>query len=177
MRKMITILCLLATTTSYAQLTDSTFYGNIKGGMLKGEYDRNISETRVRIMNDEYALIPTFHKGEELTCLDIQSEAETLADFSVIEKKLLSLYEVISTKYGRANTLSLISQPESIPDGGSRAISSWDLGEKRITIAARKVDDKYVAVCNIYLKGYEEKLADRDIAREQRRKREAGTKF
>lgn len=177
MRKIIAFICLLAATTGHAQIVDSVFYGNIKAGMLKNEYEQKISETRVRILNDEYALIPFFHKGQELIALDIQSDGEDLSNFSVIEKKMLSLYEIISTKYGRANTLSLISEPGTIPDGGTGIISSWNIGLKHISIGTRREGDKFVAVCNIFIKGYDEKLSDRDLDREQKARVQAGTKF
>ena len=177
MRTFITFICLLAITTGHAQIVDSVFYGNIKAGMLKNDYQQKISETRVRILNDEYALIPSFHREEELIALDIESEGEDLTNFSVIEKKMLSLYEIISTKYGRANTLSLISEPSSIPDGGTGVISSWNIGLKHISIGTRREGDKYVAVCNIFIKGYDEKLSDRDFDREQKARAQAGTKF
>jgi hypothetical protein len=177
MKKLLIIIGLLAVNTGYAQIVDSTFYGQIKAGMLKAEYDQRISETRVRIMNDEYALIPSFHKDAELIELDIESAPEAAGDFNVIEKKMLSLYEVISTKYGRANTLALVSDPETIADGNTRVISSWDVGLKHISIGARRDGDKYVAVCNIFIKGYDEKLTDRDVAREQKARVQAGTKF
>lgn len=175
MKKIILLFCLLASTPAMAQLTDSTFYGNIKAGMLKSEYERNISETRVRIINDEYALLPVFHKGQELT--ELNMESEPLADYSLIEKKMLALYEVISTKYGRANTLSLISDPNTIPYEGKAVITYWDLGKKHVSIGARRVGNMYVAVYNVYIKDYEELLTDRDNDREQKARKEAGTKF
>jgi hypothetical protein len=177
MKRALTILCILIAATAQAQLTDSTFYGQIKAGMLKTEYDQKVSETRVRIMNDEYSLMPSFYKEQELLELDIESSPEPLADFSIIEKKMLSLYEVISTKYGRPNTLALISEPAGIPDGETGIITSWNVGLKHISIGARREGDKYVAVCNIYIKGYEEKLADRDWIREQKARSQAGEKF
>lgn len=177
MKRLLTIALLLTASTGFAQLTDSTFYGQIKAGMLKSEYEQKISETRVRIMNDEYALIPAFHKGQELTELNIESEPAPLSDFSTIEKKMLSLYEVISTKYGRPNTLALISEPAGIADGNTGIITSWNVGQKHISIGARREGDKYVAVCNIFIKGYEERLQDRDIDREQKARAQAGTKF
>ena len=177
MKKFLIVLGLLAVNTGYAQIVDSTYYGQIKAGMLKSEYDQRISETRVRIMNDEYVLIPSFHRNEELTELDIESAPEALSDFSIIEKRMLSLYEVISTKYGRANTLALINEPGAIADGNTQAISSWDIGLKHISIGARREGGKYIAVCNIYIKGYDEKLTDRDNAREQKARVQAGTKF
>jgi hypothetical protein len=175
MRKLILLLCLLAVNTTYAQLTDSIFYGNIKAGMMKSEYDQTISETRIRIMNDEYALVPTFHNDQELTELSMESEA--LTDYSVIEKKMLSMYEVISTKYGRANTLSLISNPDELPDGGKGTITYWDLGKKHISIGVRRDGDKFIAVYNVFIKDYEEYLHDRDLDREQKARKQAGSKF
>lgn len=175
MRKWMILFCLFAANTTYAQLTDSTFYGNIKAGMMKTEYEQAINETRVRILNDEYSLVPTFHNGRELTGLNMESEAMT--DYSVIEKKMLALYEVISTKYGRANTLSLISQPDAIPDGGKGTITYWDMGKKHVSIGVRRDGDRYIAVYNVFIKDYEEYLDDRDLAREQKARKQAGSKF
>jgi hypothetical protein len=175
MRKIISLLCIFAAHSSYAQLTDSTFYGNIKAGILKSEYEQKISETRVRILNDEYALVPTFHKDQELTELNMESEA--LTDYATIEKKMLSLYEVLSTKYGRANTLALISQPDEIPDGGKGTITYWDLGKKHVSIGVRRDGDKYIAVYNVFIKDYEEHLTDRDYDREQKARKQAANKF
>lgn len=142
---------------------------------MKTEYEQVINETRVRILNDEYSLMPTFHNGQELTELNMESEAMT--DYTVIEKKMLALYEVISTKYGRANTLSLISDPDALPDGGKASITYWDMGRKHVSIGVRRDGDKYVAVYNVYIKDYEEYLDDRDEAREQKVKKQAGSKF
>lgn len=175
MKRITLFLCLVATIHASAQLTDSTFYGNIKAGMLKAEYEQKIVETRVRIVNDEYALLPVFHRGQELT--ELNMESEPLADYGAIEKKMLALYEVISTKYGRANTLSLISDPNTIPEKGKATITHWDLGKKHISIGARRVGNRYVAVYNVYIRDYEELLTDRDNDREQKARKEAGAKF
>ncbi|MBL7719286.1 MAG: hypothetical protein JNL72_10660 [Flavipsychrobacter sp.] len=177
MRTIILFFCLLAAVEGKAQIVDSLFYGNIRAGMLKSDYDQNVSESRIRIINDEYALLPAFHNGQELISLDMQSEAEALENFSVIEKKLLTLYDVISTKYGRARSLTLVSEPGSIAEGNTRVISSWDIGLKHISIGAKNIGGKYVAVCNIYIKGYDEKLTDRDLAREEKMRQQAGKKF
>ena len=100
-----------------------------------------------------------------------------LSPNSAIEKKMLALYEVVSEKHGRPNTLSLISDPQRIQDGDVGVITSWKVGEKLINIGARREHDKFVAVCNIYIMGYDEKLYDRDRDMEQMKKAKAADKF
>lgn len=179
MKKLLTLIAVCTAIAGYSQkVTDSTFYGAIKAGMLKSDFEEHIGDVRIKIMEDEYHLVPTFHNNNaELIELDIESIAEPLENFSIIESKMLSLYEVVSEKHGRPNTLSLIKDPEYIPDGDLTTITYWKVGEKLISIGAKRQDGKYVAVCNIHLIGYDEKLHDRDRDLEQAKKAKVAERF
>ena len=177
MRKIVLLLCLLAAAPAFAQLTDSTFYGNIKAGMLRSDYERPGVGDPVVIMNNVYTLVPRFYKGQELVSLNIESAPETLKNFSIIENKLLSLYEVISTKYGRPNNLKLVSDPTAIPVDGSQMVTMWSIDKKLITLSARRDGDSYVAVYKVFIDGYEEKLEERDEDRAAKARKDAGAKF